>query len=133
MRIFKAGQVNEPDAITDGPLDVGACAQGKPGLANAARSHQRQQTRARECRFDLRQQFPPAYEARGLCGEPARDRSIGYGHTAQCRRVSSPAPFGLERIERARPGLHPTGLDENRYAASGGAVRRAARPAYASG
>ena len=56
MRIFKTGKVDEPDAITEGPLEVGACAQGKPGLANAARSHQRQQTRARECRFDLRQQ-----------------------------------------------------------------------------
>jgi hypothetical protein len=39
MWIFKTGKVDEPDAVTQGSLEVSARAQGEAGLAHAARSH----------------------------------------------------------------------------------------------
>jgi hypothetical protein len=64
MWVFKAGEVDEPDTVTHGPLKVGACAQGETGFANTARSHQRHEASAGESRLDLRQQASPSDEAR---------------------------------------------------------------------
>ena len=64
MWVFKTGKVDEPDTVTQGSLEVGARTQGEAGFAHTAGSHQRQEASARECRLDLRQQAPPAHEAR---------------------------------------------------------------------
>jgi hypothetical protein len=53
MRIFKTGEVDEPNAVSHSPPEIRAGAEGEAGFAYAARSHQGEQAGVGECNLDL--------------------------------------------------------------------------------
>lgn len=80
MGIFETGEVDEPNAVVHGPLEIRGGAESEAGLAYAARSHQGEQAGAGECGFDLGQQLAPADKTGRLCRQFARGRWLGDRH-----------------------------------------------------
>jgi hypothetical protein len=68
MRIFEAGQVDEPDAIAHCSSEIRGCAQGESGLAHTAGPHQGEEAGIREHGFDFGEQSAPSDEAGRLRG-----------------------------------------------------------------